>query len=163
MDNITFILRSGAFTDGDAIPVKYTCMGKDVSPPLTWQGMPSGTKSLVLIVDDPDAPDPAAPKMTWVHWVVYNIPADAQGLPEAANVHNLPAGAEQGVNDWNNIGYGGPCPPIGRHRYFHKIYALDSFLLIKVKPTKTKIEAAMQGHIIGSTKLIGTFAKQFIE
>ena len=159
MDNITLILRSGAFSDGGEIPVKYTCMGKDVSPQLTWQGVPAETKSLVLIVDDPDAPDPNNPRMTWVHWVVYNIPVAAEGLPEEASSHNLPPGTEQGVNDWNNVGYGGPCPPIGRHRYFHKLYALDTMLTITGKANKAKIEAAMQGHIIDSTELMGTFAK----
>lgn len=159
MDDIALILRSGAFCDGGKIPVKYTCMGKDLSPPLTWQGEPAGTKSLVLIVDDPDAPDPAAPKMTWVHWVVYNIPLDVYELPEGVSIHNLPPGTEQGVNDWNNIGYGGPCPPVGRHRYFHKLYALDTVLLGLNKPTKARVEAAMQGHIIDSTELVGTFSK----
>ena len=159
MDNITLILRSGAFSDGGEIPTKYTCVGKDLSPPLTWQGIPAQTKSLVLIVDDPDAPDPNAPKMTWVHWVAYNIPADAGGLPEGCSSNHLPPGAEEGLNDWNNIGYGGPCPPVGRHRYFHKLYALDTFLTNMGKPNKAKIEAAMQGHIIDSTELVGMFAK----
>lgn len=153
------ILRSSAFSDGSEIPAKYTCTGKDVSPPLTWQGVPAQTKSLVLIVDDPDAPDPKAPKMTWVHWVVYNIPSYATGLAEGASASNLPIGAEQGLNDWNNIGYGGPCPPVGRHRYFHKLYALDTVLLGIGKPNKTKIVSTMQGHVIESTELVGTFAK----
>ncbi len=159
MDNITLILRSSAFSDGSEIPEKYTCTGKNVSPPLTWQGIPAQSKSLVLIVDDPDAPDPKAPKMTWVHWVVYNIPESSTGLPEGASAGNLPAGAEQGLNDWNNFGYGGPCPPIGRHRYFFKLYALDTFLLNMDQPSKAKIEAAMQGHIIESTELVATYEK----
>lgn len=159
MDNRILILRSSAFSDGSVIPAKYTCTGKDVSPPLTWQGIPAQTKSLVLIMDDPDAPDPKAPKMTWVHWVVYNIPEYARGLSEGASANNLPPGAKQGLNDWNNMGYGGPCPPVGRHRYFHKLYALDTFLTGMDKANKAKIEAAMQGHIIESTELVGTFAK----
>lgn len=159
MDKIELILRSSAFYEGGEIPLKYTCMGKNISPPLTWQGVPAGTKSLALIIDDPDAPDPNAPKMTWVHWVVYNISEDAGELPEGCSSGNLPVGAKQGVNDWNNIGYGGPCPPIGRHRYFHKLYALDNVLLNMGKASKSKLEAAMQGHIIESTELVGTFAK----
>lgn len=156
---MTMTLQSSAFSDGGEIPAKYTCAGEDISVPLTWQGVPAQSKSLVLIIDDPDAPDPKAPKMTWVHWVVYNIPADAAGLPEAASLNKLPAGIEQGINDWNNMGYGGPCPPIGRHRYFHKLYALDTDLANMGKANKAKIEAAMQGHIIESTELVGTFAK----
>lgn len=152
-------LHSSAFTQCSAIPAKYTCMGEDVSPPLTWHGLPIQTKSLVLIVDDPDAPDPKAPKMTWVHWLVYNIPADTGGLPEGVTADQLPAGAEQGVNDWDKVGYGGPCPPIGRHRYFHKLYALDTVLTGLGHPSKAKLEAAMQGHIIESTELIATFVK----
>ena len=159
MDKAKLILRTTAFTDEGKIPVKYTCMGTDISPPLTWQGVPAGTKSLALIMDDPDAPDPNNPKMIWVHWVVYNIPTDAEGLPEGAGANNLPAGTEQGLNDWNKIGYGGPCPPIGRHRYFHKLYALDCLLSGLHKPTKAKLESAMQGHIIESSELVGTFAK----
>lgn len=156
---MTMILRTGAFSEGHDIPSRYTCAGKDISPPLTWQGVPARAKSLVLIVDDPDAPDPRAPQQTWVHWVVYNIPPDASGLPEGASTNKLPPGAEQGVNDWNRAGYGGPCPPVGRHRYFHKLYALDTVLTGITKPDKAKIEAAMQGHVIESSTLVGTFAK----
>jgi Raf kinase inhibitor-like YbhB/YbcL family protein len=156
---MTLILHSSAFSDGGAIPAKYTCSGEDMSPPLSWQGVPPQTQSLVLIIDDPDAPDPKAPKMTWVHWVLYNIPANVSGLPEGTKAHKLPPGTEQGLNDWNKIGYNGPCPPIGRHRYFHKLYALDTELKNIAKANKVKIEAAMQGHIIASTELVGTFAK----
>ncbi|HUY04689.1 MAG TPA: YbhB/YbcL family Raf kinase inhibitor-like protein, partial [Rhodocyclaceae bacterium] len=112
-------LTSAAFSQQGAIPTKYTCEGADLSPPLSWTGLPPGTKSLALVVDDPDAPDPAAPKMTWVHWVLYNLPPTAGGLPEGALV--LPPGTQQGLNDWRRTGYGGPCPPIGRHRYFYKL------------------------------------------
>lgn len=159
MDNIALILRSGAFTDGDEIPARYTCIGNDLSPPLSWQGVPAEAKSLTLIIDDPDAPDPNAPLMTWVHWVLFNIPVDTHELPEGASTHILPPGAIQGLNDWNNIGYGGPCPPIGRHRYFHKLYAVDCFLQKIKQPTKANIEIAMRGHIIESTELVGTFSK----
>ena len=148
-----FELTSTAFPEGDAIPVKYTCEGQDVSPPLAWSGVPVGTKSLALIVDDPDAPDPAAPKLTWVHWVVYNIPPDAEAAKE------LPAGALRGSNDWKRTGYGGPCPPIGRHRYFHKLYALDAVLPDLGAPSKAELEDAMAGHVLAQTELIGTYQK----
>ena len=153
------VLRSDAFEEGGVIPRKYTCEGDDLAPPLEWDGVPENTRSLVLIVDDPDAPDPAAPRMTWVHWVVYNLPADVSGLPEGAIVKKLPIGSEQGLNDWNKPGYGGPCPPIGRHRYFHKLYALDTVLEGLGTPTKAQLEAAMQGHIIAHAELIGTYKK----
>ncbi|MEW5782817.1 MAG: YbhB/YbcL family Raf kinase inhibitor-like protein [Pseudomonadota bacterium] len=154
---MSLILTSLAFAHMAAIPAKYTCQGADVSPPLTWSGVPAGTKSLALIVDDPDAPDPAAPKMTWVHWVLYNIPPTTEGLPEA--VETLPAGTREGLNDWQRTGYGGPCPPIGRHRYFHKLYALDVVLPDLKHPTKTQLEKAMAGHILGEAQLIGTYQK----
>jgi len=151
-------LTSAAFAHQGAIPTKYTCEGADVSPPLSWTGLPPGTKSLALIVDDPDAPDPAAPKMTWVHWVLYNLPPTANGLPEGASV--LPAGALQGLNDWQRTGYGGPCPPIGRHRYFFKLYALDTVLPDLGRPTKAMLEKAMKGHILVQTELTGTYQKR---
>jgi Raf kinase inhibitor-like YbhB/YbcL family protein len=151
-------LSSAAFAHQGAIPSKYTCEGADLSPPLSWGGMPPGTKSLALIVDDPDAPDPAAPKMTWVHWVIYNLPPAAQGLPEGASA--LPTGTLQGMNDWQRTGYGGPCPPIGRHRYFHKLYALDTVLPDLARPTKAMLEKAMKGHILGQAELVGTYQKR---
>ena len=152
-------LRSPAFSHNGAIPRQYTCEGADLSPALEWGGLPEGTKSLVLIVDDPDAPDPKAPKMTWVHWVLYNIPPSATGLPE--NVKSaLPAGTLEGVNDWKRTGYGGPCPPIGRHRYFHKLYALDMVLPDLGKPTKAELEQAMKGHVLGQAELVGTYQKK---
>ena len=152
-------LKSTSFDQGNAIPVKYTCEGQDISPPLIWQGVPDSARSLVLIVDDPDAPDPAAPKMTWVHWVLYNIPVDADGLIENLASLALPPGTEQGVNDWQKFGYGGPCPPIGRHRYFFKLYALDTVLKSIYKPTKAHIEAVMNGHIITVAELVGSYEK----
>ena len=151
-------LTSAAFSQQGPIPTKYTCDGADVSPPLAWTGLPPGTKSLVLVVDDPDAPDPAAPETAWVHWVLYNLPPTANGLPEGASV--LPAGTQQGLNDWRRTGYGGPCPPIGRHRYFHKLYALDTVLPDLRRPTKAALEKAMKGHILGQAELVGTYQKQ---
>lgn len=151
-------LSSPAFEHNGAIPKLYTCQGKDTSPAINWTGLPDGTKSIVLIVDDPDAPDPAAPKRTWVHWVLYNIPPTASGLPEGVNATGLPSGTRQGRNDWDRTGYGGPCPPIGRHRYFHKLYALDTVLELEA-PTKTALEAAMAGHVLDRIELVGTYQK----
>ena len=152
-------IESTAFAENGDIPSKYTCEGEDIAPPLTWTGVPDDARSLVLIVDDPDAPDPEAPKMTWVHWVVYNLPADTAGLPEAAAAGDLPPGSAEGLNDWQRIGYGGPCPPVGRHRYFHKLYALDTVLPAMCRPAKRDIEAAMQGHILAQAELVGTYLK----
>jgi Raf kinase inhibitor-like YbhB/YbcL family protein len=150
-------ITSGAFPPGGEIPRKYTCDGDDVAPPLAFAGVPEGTRSLALIVDDPDAPDPAAPKMTWVHWVLYNLPADTSGLPEAVAAGALPAGTLEGLNDWHRTGYGGPCPPIGRHRYFFKLYALDTVLPNLNRPTKAKLEQAMRGHVLEQATLMGTY------
>ncbi len=156
---MTLSITSVAFTHESHIPKLYTCQGKDISPALSWSGVPAGTKSLALIVDDPDAPDPKAPKMTWVHWVLYNIPAGTAGLPEAVAPEALPTGTLEGVNDWKRTGYGGPCPPIGRHRYFHKLYALDVVLPDLKRPTKAQLEKAMQGHVLGQAVLMGTYQK----
>ena len=153
-------LTSTAFEPGGAIPAAYTCQGKNVSVPLAWSGLPVGTRSLALIVDDPDAPDPAAPKMTWVHWVLYNIPPTATGLPEAVEPKALPAGTLEGRNDWGRTGYGGPCPPVGRHRYFFKLYALDVPLPDLGQPDKARLERAMQGHVLVQQQLVGTYAKR---
>jgi hypothetical protein len=152
-------LTSGAFAPGGAIPARYTCDGRDCSPALAWTGVPAGTKSLVLIVDDPDAPDPAAPKMTWVHWVLYNLPARDGGLAEAVSSADLPAGTREGLNDWKRTGYGGPCPPIGRHRYFHKLYALDVVLPDLGRPTKAQVEKAIEGHVVARAELVGTYQR----
>jgi Raf kinase inhibitor-like YbhB/YbcL family protein len=153
-------LTSSAFSHNGSIPAQYTCEGNDISPDLSWSDIPPKAKSLVLIVDDPDAPDPAAPKLTWVHWVLYNIPANATGLPQAVTAKALPAGTREGLNDWKRTGYGGPCPPIGRHRYFHKLYALDVVLPDLGPPTKADIEKAMKGHVLAETQLIGTYQKK---
>ena len=152
-------LSSPVFTHNGPIPKLYTCQGKDISPAISWTGLPIGTKSVVLIVDDPDAPDPAAPKRTWVHWVLYNIPPTASGLPEAVNATGLPSGTRQGRNDWDRTGYGGPCPPIGRHRYFHKLYALDIVLQDLKQPNKATVVEAMEGHVLETAELIGTYQK----
>jgi hypothetical protein len=153
-------ITSPVFTHGGAIPKLYTCQGKDISPALAWSGLPNGTKSVALIVDDPDAPDPAAPKRVWVHWVLYNIPPDTTGLAEAMERRKLPAGAREGRNDWDRLGYGGPCPPIGRHRYFHKLYALDVVLPDLGEPTKAVLLEAMKGHVLEQAELVGTYQKQ---
>ncbi|HJV84380.1 MAG TPA: YbhB/YbcL family Raf kinase inhibitor-like protein [Noviherbaspirillum sp.] len=156
---MSMILTSPAFDANGSIPALHTCDGSDVSPALSWSGLPPGTKSLALIVDDPDAPDPAAPQRTWVHWVLYNIPPDATGLTQGASAHALPAGTHEGTNDWKRAGYGGPCPPIGRHRYFHKLYALDKLLPDLHRPDKAQLEKAMHGHIIAHAELIGTYQR----
>ena len=152
-------LVSPAFSHEGEIPRRYTCQGDDLSPPLSWSGVPDGTKSFALIVDDPDAPDPEAPRMTWVHWVLYNLPPDVRELPEAMGPGALPPGTEEGQNDWKNLGYGGPCPPIGRHRYFHKLYALDCRLPSLGAATKKELESALEGHILGQAELVGTYEK----
>ena len=157
---MTFAITSSAFADQGEIPIRYTCEGEDISPPLEWTDPPVGTASFVLIIDDPDAPDPAAPRTIWVHWVLYNLPAAARQLPEAVSQSALPPGTCEGTNDWKRTGYGGPCPPIGRHRYFHKIYALDTVLPALRDPTKVAIEKAMAGHILGKAEIVGTYHKQ---
>ncbi len=157
---MSLVLTSSAFTHQGSIPQQYTCQGRDVSPPLSWSGAPDGTKGFVLIVDDPDAPDPAAPKRTWVHWVLYDIPSTVSGLPEAVMSAKLPPGTREGTNDWNRTGYGGPCPPVGRHRYFHKLYALDVELPDLGAAPKGEVEKAMEGHVLAKTELIGTYQKR---
>ena len=150
-------LRSEAFAHQSEIPSRFSCDGADTSPPLAWSDVPAAARSLALIVDDPDAPDPAAPKMTWVHWVLVDIPSGVAALSEGGS---LPHGARAGLNDWKRAGYGGPCPPIGRHRYFFKLYALDATLPALNAPTKAQLEQAMQGHILATAELIGTYKKQ---
>ena len=157
---MSLVLTSSAFTHQGSIPQQYTCQGRDVSPPLSWSGAPEGTKGFVLIVDDPDAPDPAAPKRTWVHWVLYAIPATATNLAEGIASAKLPAGTREGTNDWNRPGFGGPCPPVGRHRYFHKLYALDVELPDLGPARKAEVEKAMDGHVLAKTELIGTYQKR---
>ena len=141
-------ITSTAFQPGGSIPSKYTCEDRDLSPPLAWSGAPPGTKTFALIVDDPDAPDPAKPQRVYVHWVLYNIPAATVALAENVSKKGLPRGAAQGKNDWGKVEYGGPCPPIGRHRYFFKLYALDTELTGLSAPTKSDLERAMHGHVL---------------
>lgn len=156
---MSLTITSSAFQHDGEIPRVHTCDGADTSPPLQWSGVPDGTKSLALIVDDPDAPDPAAPKMTYVHWVLYDIPPTAREIPSApGGAARLPEGAREGTNDWKRTGYGGPCPPIGRHRYFFKLYALDTVLGDLGAATKPELEAAMKGHILEHALLMGTYA-----
>jgi Raf kinase inhibitor-like YbhB/YbcL family protein len=152
-----FAISSPAFTDGGSMPRKYTSEGDDASPPLEWTDAPPETKSLTLIVDDPDAPDPRAPQRTWVHWVLYDLPAELQALPADLARHGLPPGTRQGLNDWRRTGYGGPSPPVGRHRYFHKLYALDVVLPDLEHPTKARLLNAMKGHVLAEAQLIGTY------
>ncbi len=156
---MSLMLRSSAFAHYGAIPPRYTCDGENISPPLDWSGVPAEARSLALIVDDPDAPDPQAPRMVFVHWVLYDIPPQVNGLPEAAASGRLPKGTREGLNDWKRAGYGGPCPPIGRHRYFHKLYALDTVLPDLGHPTKAQLEQAMQGHVLARAELVGTYQR----
>jgi hypothetical protein len=153
-------LTSPSFEHQRPIPGKFTCDGENISPELQWSGLPQGTRSLALIVDDPDAPDPANPKMTWVHWVLYNIDPTVNRLPEGVKESELPKGTLQGFNDWKKTGYGGPCPPIGEHRYFHKLYALDTVLADLNRPAKAALEKAMEGHILSKTELIGVYRRK---
>ena len=157
--SLSLTLTSPAFTHEGRIPPAYTCEGKDTSPALVFSGVPEGARSLALIVDDPDAPDPKAPKMTYVHWVLYNIPPSASGIAESARGTAVPKGAVEGTNDWKRTGYGGPCPPIGRHRYFFKLYALDIVLPNLGAATKPQLEAAMKGHVLEQATLMGTYQK----
>lgn len=153
-------LSSPNFEPKGDIPARYTCDGEDISPALHWSDIPAGTESLALIVDDPDAPDPADPKMTWLHWVLYNIPSRARTLPEGAGKGDLPEGTLEGQNDWKRTGYGGPCPPVGRHRYFFKLYALDAVLPDLKEPTKEELEGAMEGHVLSKAELVGTYQRK---
>lgn len=153
---MAWMLTSTVVKDGQAIPTAYTCDGRDSSLPLAWTEPPAGTKSFALISDDPDAPG-----KTWVHWVVYNIPATARSLGEALPTDaQLPDGTRQGLTDFGRTGYGGPCPPSGTHRYYFKLYALDTTLSLPTGATKTKLEAAMQGHVLASAQLMGTYARR---
>ncbi len=149
------IIKSPSFKQDGDLPVRHTCDGLDISPMLEWSGVPEGTKSLALVVDDPDAP-----RMSWVHWVVYNIPADSKGLPETFTAEGLRSGTMQGLNDRQRSGYQGPCPPVGKHPYFFKLYALDIVLPDLNRPSKVVLEKAMHGHILGSSELIGQYQRK---
>ncbi len=158
-DSMPFTLTSSAFTNQGSIPTLYTCEGNDTSPALSWSGVPSGTKSLALIVSDPDAPDPAAPQRIWTHWVLFNLPPTLNGLPEGVKQSALPREAAHGLNDWDRTGWGGPCPPIGRHRYYFRLYALDTVLDSARKLNREQLEAAMRSHILATAELMGTYQK----
>ena len=149
-------LSSPAFPHRGEIPEAYTCDGANTHPPLAWSGVPAGTRSLVLIVDDPDAPDPKAPTHTHVHWVLFDIPPSVAGLPAG---EGIPTAAREGLNSWKQRGYGGPCPPMGRHRYFFKLYALDSALGDLDTSTKDGVERAMRGHVLEQAELVGTYER----
>jgi Raf kinase inhibitor-like YbhB/YbcL family protein len=156
---MAFALTSPEFEYGEPIPRRFTCEGDDLSPPLEWSGVPAGSRSLALIVEDPDAPDPAAPKRVWVHWVLYDMPMDVSALAEGLGGADLPKGTREGLNDWKKAGYGGPCPSIGRHRYFFRLYALERVLGELKHPTKAQLEVAMKGHVTGQAELMGTYQK----
>jgi len=157
---MSLTLTSTAFSEGEEIPTRYTCEGEDISPDLAWAGLPESTGSLVLIVDDPDAPDPKAPRMVWDHWLLYNLPPDSAGLAVGVRPQALPGGTLEGRNSWGRTGYGGPCPPIGRHRYFHILYALDVILPDLGHPTKDQLLSVIEGHILAQTELVGTYQKK---
>jgi Raf kinase inhibitor-like YbhB/YbcL family protein len=152
-------ISSPAFAPNGEIPRRHTCGGADVSPALAWAGVPPGTRSLALIVDDPDAPDPSHPKTTWVHWVLYDLPPDATGLAEGVGASALPPGTREGRNDWKATGYRGPCPPVGRHRYFFKLFALGEVLPDLGHPGAAQLLERMQGHVLERAELVGTFQR----
>jgi Raf kinase inhibitor-like YbhB/YbcL family protein len=153
---MSFELTSTAFGAGDPIPRKYTCDGEDTSPPLQWSDPPQGTQSFAVIADDPDAP-----MGTWVHWVLYNLPASIRALPEGVPLDaNLPDGSRHGQNGWRRLGYGGPCPPGGTHRYFFKLYALDVQLDLAAGASKEELLQAMEGHILATTETMGLYTRQ---
>lgn len=144
-----FVLTSTAFNQGEHIPSKYTCDGDDLSPPFAWTDPPEGTMSFALLVDDPDAP-----VGDWVHWLLYNIPRDSRGIPEGGSI------GISGKNSWPNLGYGGPCPPNGTHRYFFKLYALDTRLNLPEGAQKADLLKAMEGHILDQAELMGVYARR---
>ncbi|MDQ4024238.1 MAG: YbhB/YbcL family Raf kinase inhibitor-like protein [Actinomycetota bacterium] len=156
---MTLTIQSTAFSPLGPIPRKHTCDGENVSPPLQWSGAPERTRGFALIVDDPDAPDPSAPQRVFVHWVVYDLPRTSAGLPEGTTAEMLPAGAREGTNDWQRTGYGGPCPPKGRHRYFFRLYALGTLLGDLRAPSKAALEAAMSDHVLATAELVGTYER----
>ena len=157
---MTFLLHSAVFLPGDPIPSRYTCEGEDISPPLAWMDPPRGTRSFTLIMDDPDAPDPAAPRRVWLHWLLYNIPATARALAEGVKPSGLPPGTQQGLNDGKRPGYGGPCPPVGRHRYFFRLRALDAVLPDLGAGGRAEMDDAVRGHVLGEAVLMGTYKKR---
>ncbi len=157
---MSLLLTSMAFSAGKPIPAAYTCDGDDVSPPLSWSNIPPQAKSLALVIEDPDAPNPMDPQRTWVHWIVYNLPPQVQALPPSVRPPDLPPGAIEGTNDWRRVGYGGPCPPAGRHRYVHRLYALDTMLPALGSITRAELDLAMAGHILEQAELIGLYQRK---
>jgi Raf kinase inhibitor-like YbhB/YbcL family protein len=157
--DMTFHLTSQSFPNGQPIPARHTSDGEDVSPALEWSDPPPGTKSVALVVHDPDAPDPKAPKRDVVHWVLYNLPAGVRSLPEGTTRATLPPGSREGLNESRETSWRGPSPPIGRHRYFFELYALDTELPDLGTPTRRDLEAAMKGHVLAKATLMGTYAK----
>lgn len=156
---MALVISSPTLRHQQPIPATYTCEGENRSPPLSFTGSPPGTKSLALVVVDPDAPDPKAPKTTFTHWIVYNLPPDVRGLEEGVTGASLPGKAREGTNDFGRVGYGGPCPPVGEHRYFFKLYALDTELPDLGAPRRGELEAAMRGHVLAETELMATYRK----
>ncbi len=156
---MSLTIASADFASGGAIPKLHTCKGADVSPELHWSGAPSGTKSFALVVTDPDAPDPAAPKMVWTHWMLYAMPATATGLARGIKRHELPAGTREGKNDSMEEGWSGPCPPIGKHRYFFRLYALDEVTPDLQSPDRARLEQVLTGHVLAVAEVMGTFQK----
>ena len=156
-------ISSTSFYDLGPIPKRYTCEGLDLSPPLTWSAVPRRARSLALIVEDPDAPDPHAPTTTWVHWILYNIPPKCGGVVEGATLSSIGPEVLEGMNDWRKSGYRGPCPPVGLHRYFHKLFALDVVLPDLKRPSKAALERAMQGHVLAQVELIGLYERTMQE
>jgi len=152
-------LTSTAFRPQGEIPDRHTCDGDDRSPGLSWSGVPGAARSLALVVDDPDAPDPAAPKRVWVHWVLYDIPPTATELAEGIDAASLPAGTREGLNDWGQPGWRGPCPPVGRHRYYFRLYALDQPLGGLDRATRGTVDEAMRGHVLETAELMGTYTR----
>jgi Raf kinase inhibitor-like YbhB/YbcL family protein len=157
---MAFTLTSPDFAPGAEIPAAHTCDGANQSPALAWSGVPAAARSLALIIDDPDAPDPRAPRTVWAHWVLYNLPPADGALPQGATRGALPPEAREGKNDFGRAGYGGPCPPVGRHRYFHRVYALDVVLTDLQPPTRAALLQAMRGHILETAELMGTYQKK---
>jgi len=156
---LALTISSPTFENGAEIPKRYTCDGEDVSPELRFGGVPQGAKGLALIVHDPDAPDPKATRMDWVHWILYNLPPTTTVLREGVGAGDLPPGTLQGLNDWKRLGWGGPCPPIGRHRYFFQLHALNTALPDLDRPSRPRLQKEMQGHLLGSAELMGTYQR----
>ena len=154
-----FALSSTSFSAGGDIPQRLTCDGLDTSPALAWADVPEGTKSLALVVVDPDAPDPARPRMTWVHWVAYDLPPETRSLNEGASGSGMPTGSRVGSNDFRNTGYGGPCPAVGKHRYIHTLYALDTTLGDQGPLARVPLGKAMEGHILGEASITGLYER----